>query len=74
MTVLPFRRPKKKMPKPEADSEPSVPDHCSGCGWKLPASMSADPARVGQRTGDTFILYITCPECGVNLVVPVTFR
>lgn len=78
MTVLPFRRPKKGRPKPQppqfAAIVPGDPDRCPECGWKLPATMSADPTHVGQRPGDTFALYVTCPECGARLVVPVAFR
>lgn len=79
MTVVPFRRPKKKrakpLPPPALEAVVSTdPERCPGCGWKLPASMSADPAHVGQRPGDTFVLYITCPECDARLVVPVAFR
>lgn len=81
MTVLPFRRPKKKRAKPRAAPtlpatvpENADPERCPGCGWKLPAAMSADPARAGRLPGDTFVLYVTCPECGAQLVVPVAFR
>ena len=68
MVVLPFRR---KTPEPPQDDESS---RCPECGWKLPASMSADPAHAGHRPGETFVLYITCPDCDARLVVPVAFR
>lgn len=74
MTVLPFRRPKKKRKPPPPLTVAGEPERCPDCGWKLPASMSADPAGAGRTPGDTFALYITCPDCDAKLVVPVAFR
>jgi predicted RNA-binding Zn-ribbon protein involved in translation (DUF1610 family) len=67
VTVLPFRRPKKK----RVDQPAAIEDvaRCSVCGWRLPTVVRADRSAVKRP----ITLSIDCPECGANLILMVEF-
>lgn len=72
-TVLPFRRPAKKLaaqPDPAPEPAKHKPIHCPGCGWVLPSTLHL----IGWRVRGTVSVQVECPDCGATLLAPVVFK